>query len=104
MATKPKSKKKPQTNSKPPLTESGELKKSRRQEVPKQYFLFDSGEIALSFTPQVLVDFREMWKAGISAENMAKKLKVKPIEIVLMVIDQSYKQHITERETGLDGL
>ncbi|HFK1514991.1 TPA: hypothetical protein ACGXMA_000791 [Bacillus cereus] len=36
-------------------------------------------------------DFREMWKAGISVENIAKVFKRKPQEVILLVYDQAEK-------------
>lgn len=70
------------------------------------YFLFgdDNLKLDLVFEENELVDFKEMWKAGISEENMAKKMKRRPSEIALLVFDHAERKLIKERKTGVYGL
>ncbi|MEH7435486.1 hypothetical protein [Bacillus thuringiensis] len=53
---------------------------------------------------QQINDFREMWKAGISIENISKVFKRKPQEVILLVYDQAEKRKVSPRSTGLEGL
>ncbi|HDX9652517.1 TPA: hypothetical protein ROY23_002983 [Bacillus wiedmannii] len=53
---------------------------------------------------QQVKDFREMWKAGISVENIAKILKRKPQEVILLVYDQAEGKKVSPRSRGLEGL
>ncbi|EPF11118.1 hypothetical protein ICA_02805 [Bacillus cereus BAG1O-3] len=53
---------------------------------------------------QQINDFREMWKAGISVENISKVFKRKPQEVILLVYDQAEKRKVSPRSTGLEGL
>jgi hypothetical protein len=70
------------------------------------YFLFDHDEIDINFafTKQELKDFKELWNADISAENIAVKMNRKPLEIALLIIDRGELGLIEERATGLNGL
>lgn len=70
------------------------------------YFLFedDALELDLVFEDNELTDFKEMWMAGISVENMAKKLRRKPSEVVLLVFDHAERGLIKNRQQGVYGL
>lgn len=70
------------------------------------YCLFehDNLKINFDFTKQELKDFTDLWKAGISAENISKKMKRTNLEIGLLVIDRAELGFIDQRATGLGGL
>lgn len=70
------------------------------------YHVFESEDIKLNllFSEEELRDFKELWKAGISVENMAKKLRRKPSEIVLLVFDHAERGLIKNRQQGVYGL
>lgn len=70
------------------------------------YILFEHKNMDLNFrfSKAELKDFKALWKADISVENIAKKLKRKPLEIVLLVIDQGEIGLINQRASGLAGL
>lgn len=70
------------------------------------YHLFadDNLKLDLVFKENELADFKEMWKAGISVENMAKKMRRKPSEIILLVIDHAERNLVKNREQGIYGL
>lgn len=70
------------------------------------YYLFedDTLKLDLVFEDNELQDFKEMWEAGISVENMAKKMKRRPSEIVLLVMDHAERNLISKREQGVFGL
>lgn len=70
------------------------------------YHLFDDDklDLNLTFTTKQLDDFLDMWENGISVENMALKLKRKPVEIGLLIVDYAERGLIEARETGVYGL
>lgn len=70
------------------------------------YYLFedDTLKLDLIFEENELQDFKEMWEAGISVENIAKKMKRRPSEIVLLVMDHAERSLIKKREQGVFGL
>jgi hypothetical protein len=70
------------------------------------YMLFENDKININFafTKQELKDFKELWNADISAENIAVKLNRRPLEIALLIIDRGELGLIKERDSGLDGL
>lgn len=70
------------------------------------YFLFedDALKLDLVFEENELKDFKEMWKAGISVENMAKKMKRHPSEIALLIFDHAERNLIKTRKQGVYGL
>lgn len=71
-----------------------------------QYHLFEDDELNLDllFSESELRDFRELWQAGISISNMAKKMQRKPSEIALLVFDHAERNLIKRRASGLFGL
>ncbi|MEZ0482637.1 hypothetical protein [Planococcus sp. SSTMD024] len=71
-----------------------------------KYFLFEADELELNllFSPAELRDFQELWQAGISMTNIAKKMRRKPSEIALLVFDHAERGLIQKRETGIFGL
>lgn len=69
-----------------------------------QHVMFDELDIDLGIDFSAVSDFREMWESGISVENIAKVLKRKPIEVVLLIVDQELRGLIKPREKGLEGL
>lgn len=71
-----------------------------------KYYLFedDDLELDLLFSERELRDFLELWSAGISMKNIAKKLKRRPSEIALLVFDHAERGLITVREKGIYGL
>ncbi|TWT04622.1 hypothetical protein [Planomicrobium sp. CPCC 101079] len=70
------------------------------------YHLFEDDNLNLDlvFEENELADFKEMWVAGISVENMAKKMKRRPSEIALLVFDHAERNLITKRQQGIYGL
>ncbi|PKH10160.1 hypothetical protein CXF70_11580 [Planomicrobium sp. MB-3u-38] len=64
----------------------------------------DTLKLNLIFEENELQDFKEMWEAGISVENMAKKMKRRPSEVVLLVMDHAERSLIKKREQGVFGL
>ncbi|WP_233208623.1 hypothetical protein [Planomicrobium sp. MB-3u-38] len=70
------------------------------------YYLFEDDTLKLNliFEENELQDFKEMWEAGISVENMAKKMKRRPSEVVLLVMDHAERSLIKKREQGVFGL
>ena len=46
----------------------------------------------------------ELWKGDISVENIARKMKRKPLEIGLLIIDRAELGLIKQRPKGLGGL
>lgn len=70
------------------------------------YTLFDHDKIKIDFefSEQELKDFKELWSSGISAENIAKKMKRRPLEIALLIIDRAEVGLIKVRASGLAGL
>lgn len=71
-----------------------------------KYFLFEADELELNllFSPAELRDFLELWQAGISMANIAKKMRRKPSEIALLVFDHAERGLIKVREQGIYGL
>lgn len=70
------------------------------------YHLFadDTLKLDLVFSENELADFKEMWKAGISVQNMARKMKRRPSEIILLVMDHAERNLIENRKQGVYGL
>lgn len=70
------------------------------------YYLFedDTLKLDLIFREDELQDFKEMWDAGISVENMARKMRRKVSEVALLVFDHAERGLIQNRETGVYGL
>lgn len=70
------------------------------------YILFDHDNIHIDFkfSEQELKDFKELWSSGISAENIAKQMKRRPLEIALLIIDRAEAGFIKMRATGIYGL
>lgn len=70
------------------------------------YTLFEHDKIDLDFrfTNQELKDFKALWNADISAENIAVKMNRRPLEIALLIIDRGELGLIKERASGLKGL
>lgn len=71
-----------------------------------KYHLFEAEKFNLKFdfTDQELENFVELWKGDISAENIARKMKRKPLEIGLLIIDRAEMGFIKQRPAGLSGL
>lgn len=71
-----------------------------------KYHVFEAEdfELNLVFTESELIDFREMWKADISLENMAKRMKRQPSELALLVFDHAERGIIQHRQKGIYGL
>ena len=71
-----------------------------------KYHVFEHEKfnLHLEFADQELNDFIELWNADISAKNIAKKMKRKPLEIALLIMDRGELGLIKKRPTGLDGL
>jgi len=70
------------------------------------YHVFEDKKFDLKFefTNEELNDFVELWNGGISVENIAAKMKRKPIEIVLLIMDRAELGLIKGRPNGLKGL
>jgi len=70
------------------------------------YHVFEDKKFDLKFdfTDEELNDFTELWNGEISVENIATKMKRKPIEIVLLIIDRAELGLIKGRPEGLKGL
>lgn len=70
------------------------------------YILFEDDRLDLDFvfSEPELRDFREMWKAEISLVNIAKKLKRRPVEIGLLIVDHAERGLIQTRASGVNGL
>lgn len=66
--------------------------------------LFDDGNVNLLFKEQEIADFMELWEGGISLLNIARKLRRKPVEIALLIIDLELSKEITPRDSGIYGL
>lgn len=80
---------------------------SRKLWKPKTgYHVFDDEHFALNliFTDEELEVFKQLWMAGISLKNIAKKMKRQPIEITLLLIDRAELGLVKVRETGIQGL
>ncbi|MGB5945332.1 hypothetical protein [Paenisporosarcina sp.] len=71
-----------------------------------KYHLFEDKKFNLKFdfTVQELEDFVELWKGDISAENIAKKMSRKPLEMGLLIIDRAEMGLIKQRPKGINGL
>lgn len=71
-----------------------------------RYHLFEDENLPLNllFEEGELRDFRELWEAGISLPNMAKKMKRKPSEIALLIFDHAERGLIKGRDEGIHGL
>jgi hypothetical protein len=70
------------------------------------YHVFEDKKFDLKFdfTDEELNDFTELWNGEISAENIATKMKRKPLEIVLLIMDRAELGIIKGRPEGLKGL
>lgn len=70
------------------------------------YHVFEDKKFDLKFdfTDEELNDFTELWNGEISVENIATKMKRKPIEIVLLITDRAELGIIKGRPEGLKGL
>lgn len=70
------------------------------------YILFEDEKLDFDFvfTDQQLADFKGMWNGGISVQEIAKKLRRKPSEIVLLVFDHAERNLIKKRQNGVYGL
>lgn len=66
--------------------------------------LFEDGSINLLFKNREVADFKELWNAGISLENIARKLRRKPVEIALLIIDLELQDKLEPRSSGIRGL
>lgn len=71
-----------------------------------KYHLFEDDKLKLDllFSDRELRDFLELWQAGISMTNIAKKLRRKPSEVALLVFDHAERGLIQKREKGIFGL
>lgn len=70
------------------------------------YFLFEDDRLKLNlvFKDNEIQRFKELWKDGMSLQNIAKEMKRKPSEIVLLIIDRVEVGDIKRRRTGIFGL
>lgn len=70
------------------------------------YHLFEADELALNlvFRKEEINDFLEMWNAGISVSNIAKKMKRNTSEIVLLVFDHAERNILPPRDEGIYGI
>ncbi|MTD30174.1 hypothetical protein [Planomicrobium sp. YIM 101495] len=70
------------------------------------YFLFEDDDLKLDlvFEEDELADFKELWEAEISLQNIAKKMKRRPSEIALLVFDHAERGIIKSRDSGMFGL
>jgi len=76
-----------------------ELKKNR-------YYLFTAEtheEVRLDFTGRTIDLFIKYWNQGYSSELIGKKLRLKQVEIALIVMDLEYDGKISPRPGGIFG-
>lgn len=66
------------------------------------YVLFEDYNLDLDFvfTDDQLQKFKELWKEGVSVQDIAKKMRRKPSEVVLLVFDHAERGLIKNRENG----
>jgi hypothetical protein len=57
----------------------------------------------LDWKPKELEKFETLWNAGVSIQNIAKKLKRTQMEIGLIILDRADKGFIKKRKGGLYG-
>jgi hypothetical protein len=60
--------------------------------------------VDLGFTNEQVSDFVLMWNEGISIENMAKRFKRPPLDVLLLMLSQVSEDKIELRRTGIFGL
>lgn len=71
-----------------------------------KYHLFEADELNLNlvFCKKEINDFLEMWNAGISISNIAKKMRRRTSEIVLLAFDHAERNILPDREEGIFGI
>jgi hypothetical protein len=82
-------------------------RKKRELKKHAEYICFYDSEktgVDLGFTNAQVADFVLMWNEGISIENMAKRFKRRPIEVLVLMLDQVEEEKIELRWTGIFGL
>ena len=60
-------------------------------------------EVDLTFAVSEVIDVREMWEAGISLEDMSKRLIRDPHEVFTLLLDLSLRGRIEKRSGGIYG-
>lgn len=85
--------------------------KKRKLKKPAEYICFYESEsesdkkgVDLGFSYEQVSDFVLMWNEGISIENIAKRFKRRPLEVLLLMLDQVEEGKIELRSTGIFGL
>lgn len=69
------------------------------------YYLFEDEDLDINqvFELSELERFREMWEDGYGVSKISIVLNRKPIEIVLLILDQAELGKVIPRRLGLDG-
>lgn len=74
--------------------------------MSKRHYLFigkDTDEIRLDYTPKFIEKVIKHWSEGKTHDAIADKLKLKKIELALIVMDLDYRGMLPEREGGFWG-
>lgn len=76
-------------------------KKRSAHEHRRSYIVLQDMEFG--YTPEEIEEFDELWNAGISLWDIAKRFKRDPDEMVLVVLDRIRKGALGKRKGGLFG-
>lgn len=67
------------------------------------YYVFDDLDLDLIFNEVEIAQFLDYWRKGYSLKTIADKLRRKPLEIGLLVLDRAEVGEIIPRPTGIQG-
>lgn len=71
-----------------------------------RYYLFTSEShesVRLDYSEGTIAKFLELWKANFSNKAICKELKLKQVELALIVMDLDYAGRLPERKNGFWG-
>lgn len=72
----------------------------------KRYYLFSSlahDDIEFGFPQDLIESVKELWNEGETSKEICNQLKLKPIELALIVMDLDYAGHMNVRDGGFFG-
>ena len=76
----------------------------RRARVEIEPVLVACEELNFVWQPEKVRQFRELWREGWDIRDIAKRLKRKPEEVAILVMDQARTGNIKKRPTGIFGI
>lgn len=61
-------------------------------------------EVDMTWSLEEVKEFRRLWDEGVSLLDIAEKFDRKPLEVGILLIDQTEQEKVGKRITGVEGI